>query len=287
MVSPRWWFSLRLWLLLIAWSILPLACAGPSQPPQHQGQPVAKSHSPPPRPPDPCEVAAGLRGKVAGFLDEGRLDRTVRLIQKANRLCQKSAPATWTAEVSTLAALGRYAEARALAATIDADASTGDDAKKAAAEARARCDQLDKVFPETDEAKKEMRRLFGEAAALEVEGRQDEASQRAIKEKFLAAWEAWRPNGQSLVGAGFAAKRLGEKAEAQRLFDRALVELEKAQGKPVALEVPNWFSEDLRGVLAIAWSRDGRRIAVGHGQEISIFDLTWRENFRSEGTSTM
>ena len=36
-------------------------------------------------PPDPCEVAAGLRAKVKPFLDEGRLHRTVRLIEKARR----------------------------------------------------------------------------------------------------------------------------------------------------------------------------------------------------------
>jgi WD40 repeat protein len=73
---------------------------------------------------------------------------------------------------------------------------------------------------------------------------------------------------------------LGEHAEAQRLFDRAIEDAEKAQGQDVVLEVPNGFTGD---VNAVAWSRDGRRFAAAHRREISIFDTALREKFRLRG----
>ncbi len=102
-------------------------------------------------------MAAGLRAKVKPFLDEGRLHRTVRLIQKADDLCPALAHETWAALVMTLAELGRYTEARAVAAKIDAAADAPADAKAAAVSDRERCDNLDKAFAETDEAKAAMR----------------------------------------------------------------------------------------------------------------------------------
>src|SRR6185369_485197 len=41
------------------------------------------------------------------------------------------------------------------------------------------------------------------------------------KKQFLEAWTTWRPNPRALVEAGLAAAALGERAEAQRLWDRA------------------------------------------------------------------
>jgi WD40 repeat protein len=67
----------------------------------------------------------------------------------------------------------------------------------------------------------------------------------------------------------------------QRLFDRARVELERATGRPLALDVPNGFSG---GVSAVAWSRDGKRLAIAHGVFVSILDeRTQRERLRLEG----
>src|SRR5689334_7119805 len=62
----------------------------------------------------PCEVAAELRGRVPRLMGEGKLHRTGRVIEKANRLCPGTARETWGAEVEVLAALGRYGEAKEL-----------------------------------------------------------------------------------------------------------------------------------------------------------------------------
>ena len=54
--------------------------------------------------------------------------------------------------------------------------------KGAAKEAKERCDKLDKVFPDTEDAKKEMKRLYLEALAADAE------SPKIAKEKYLANW---------------------------------------------------------------------------------------------------
>lgn len=225
--------------------------------------------------PDTCEIAAGLRAQVKPFLDEGRLHRTVKLIQKADELCPKSAPETWATLVTTLVELGKYKEALDVAKLIEKDTHAPAEAKAAVISAKEKCAQLDKVFPEKGDAKEAMKRLYLEAMAADE--KTDAESQRRAKEKYLAAWETWRPNGQALLSAGFAAKKLDQPAEAQRLFDRAIVDGEKAQHQEVKLEVPNGFN---RQATSIAWSNDGRRFAVAHQNDISIFDSTWREKFR-------
>jgi WD40 repeat protein len=255
MLSRYRWRAHRAWLPLSALLFARFSGVACSRPP----------------PPDPC---AELRGKVPGFLAEGRLYRSLRLIRKANQTCPQTAPATWAAEVSTLAELGLSSEARELSAKIEKDASAGAEAKKAAQEARALCDRLDKLFPDPDAAKKRMRRLVAEAEALGPAG-----DLRAVKEKYLAAWEAWRPNGPALVSAGLAAKRLGEKAEAQRLFDRAIEELTKAQGEPMALDV---IKQKSHSFGTFAWSPDGRLIATG-GWPMPIFDVALGATYWLEG----
>ncbi len=253
----------------------PLACSGASSPPSSARSP-AGAHAP--SSPDPCEVAAALRGKVAGLLAGGRLHRTSRLIQEANRLCPKSAPKTWAAEVATLAELGTSPETRALAAKIEKDAQAGAEARQAAREALARRERLDKAPPEPEEARKEALRLSAEAEAIAGQGPTDPASLRAVKEKYLAAWDAWHLDGQALAGAGVAAKRLGENAEAQRLFDRAIAEAERAQKSEARLELVDASRYIVR---AIAWSEDGRRIAVGYENDMGVDLLRRPKTHRS------
>ncbi|HRI66557.1 MAG TPA: WD40 repeat domain-containing protein [Polyangium sp.] len=235
---------------------------------------MAKVSAPAAPAPDPCVIAAGLRAKVKPFLEEGRLHRTVKLIEKADRLCPKSAPETRAALVTTLAELGHYEETRQVAAQIEADSKASGEDKAAATAAKERCDKLDKVFPREGEAKEAMKRLYLEALANDAD------APHVAKEKYLAAWEAWRPNGEALLSAGFAAKKLGQKAEAQRLFDRAIVDGEKDQHANVQLDVPNGFGGS---ISALAWTKDGRRLSVAHGNEISTFDSTWREKSRFRG----
>ncbi|HMY15100.1 MAG TPA: PQQ-binding-like beta-propeller repeat protein [Polyangium sp.] len=227
---------------------------------------------------DPCVVATNLRAKVKPLLDQGRLHRTVEVLKKADRLCPASAPTTWATLVTSLVELGNYSEARTLAAKIDADPRAPGETRAAASTAKAKCDELDKVFPDTADAKKEMHRLLTEART--AESANDAASLSIAEEKYLAAWSAWRPNGEALMAAGRVAMKLGQAAQAQRLFDRALADMERHQKTSVVLDVPNGFTGP---VHSLAWSPDGRRLAVAHGRNISFFGQNWVEVARFTG----
>lgn len=177
--------------------------------------------------PGPCEGARAARARVAGLRAEGRLDRALRVIHKADVDCPAEA----------LSSARDEAEIRAELAP-----------------------PRDQAFADTPETKAPMRALYRAAAQKEAEGAIEEAYGL-----YLKAWEAWRPNGQALLQAGLLAKELGRAADAQRLFDRGIAELEATAG-PVRLDATNGFDEE---VLSVAWSTGGR-IAVAAGAHVSI-----------------
>lgn len=84
----------------------------------------------------PCEVARLHRARVPGLLREGRLDRTVRVIEHADKLCPSTARASYAALLETLADLGRFDDVRAVADRVDADPSASPEARAAAKRAR-------------------------------------------------------------------------------------------------------------------------------------------------------
>lgn len=201
----------------------------------------------------PCELATRERARLPGLIAEGRLDRALRVLAKANRLCPGGRGSTWEIEVEALAEVGRYADAKALSTVIDEAAAASPAAREAARRAAAILADRDRVFPETDAAKAPMRKAYGEAREAENKG--DHALARDL---YLKAWSAWHPNGQALYAAGHNALLLGEAGTAQRLFDRALVELEKVNGANCAVDFPNGFTLASR----VQWSPDGRLLAV-------------------------
>ncbi|XXR95605.1 hypothetical protein WMF44_34920 [Sorangium sp. So ce426] len=107
----------------------------------------------------------------------------------------------------------------------------------------------------------------------------------AARAGFPEAWSLYRPNGRALWSAGLVTKETGDAAGAQRLFDRALVELEEVAGKMV---VPYLPIGSLDGTLAVAWSRDGRWLPIATGTFVSIRDqaLNLRETAQLAGTPT-
>ncbi len=285
--SRRHGWCVVLMLTALTWVVA--ACGPPQEPasrPTNSSTPGLPSAQPvvPARPPKetPCERAVQQRSRITALLAEGKLDRTARILEHADTLCPATALDFIAVRVETLAELGRYDEARRLADTIDAAPACSEADREAARRARRLVAVRDRAFPSTDEAKADMRRLFAEAtlASEQAELEMNPAMWVESKKKFLAAWEAWRPNGQALYGAGIAARELGDRAEMQRLFDRARVDLERATGKLLQLDVPNGLGE----VKAVAWSPDGRRLAVAHGNYVSIMDAqTHRERLRLVG----
>lgn len=224
----------------------------------------------------PCEQASDLRDSVLTLLSEGRLDRTIRMIERADLLCPADAPSTWATLVIALSDVGRWTEARALIAKIEAQKDAPLDARATATVVKQKLDKYEVAPPDPVAARETSRRLAFEA--------QDAASKglHAIaRTKYIAAWEAYHPNGSVLTGAGFAALRAGDRADAQRFFDRAVIDHEKATGGHLELDVPNGFGGF---VDAIAWGASGRLIAVAHRANVSVIDaITLRERVRLRG----
>src|SRR5262245_62060002 len=73
-----------------------------------------------------CLHARELRARVPGLLDEGRLDRALRVMAVAEGTCPTEEQSTWAAHVSALAAIGRSAEAMQLADRIERSDRAGD-----------------------------------------------------------------------------------------------------------------------------------------------------------------
>ena len=259
-----------------------IGCAGhpdtPSPPPAGSTRPAPSSTPPlagstPPRALSPCELAAAQRARIPALLAEGRLDRTVRVFRHADTLCPASAGESLAGRVRALAELGRIEEARQVADAIEASADASSEARGAALAARA-------------EIAKQVNRLVPVSAVTAAEASLQAAIQmldagRLVEAKrgFLEAWSLDHSSGEALYHAGHVAKESGESAEAQRLFDRAMVALERQTGTRMGLWVapPISFSS-----TRWTWSGDGRFLAVAQDQTLSIRDRqrSFRETVR-------
>jgi WD40 repeat protein len=232
-----------------------------SAPPQGSAPPSASPT--PPRALSPCERAAAERGRIPGLLAAGRLDRTVRVLRHADALCPASATESLVPWVRTLAELGRIDEAQKVADAIDARADAFPEAKTAASAAR---DAI--VGPGSkpvDPAARAAAERAIEAALVKLDAGQLAEARRG----FLGAWALDHPNGEALYYAGRAARESGDAAEAQRLFDRAMVELEKQTGKSLDVRAP---PPESFSATRWTWSGDGRFFAVAQDQTLSIRD---------------
>ncbi len=211
---------------------------------------------------------------MRGLVEQGRLDRALRVMRKANALCRQERWRTWAEEVAVLGELGLWAEMREVADEVDARGDS--EAKEAAAAARQREQKDGAPMPDSDEAKGPMRQAYEQAVLASDAGKNEEAY-----ELYRKAWELWHPNGQALMQAGLMAGLVGKKAEAQRLFDRAVVELEKVVGERLVLDTTDGFSRPLE---ALAWHRDTGAIAVAHDRYVSVLSqANLREQVRLEG----
>lgn len=212
----------------------------------------------------PCDVAARERARAAGLLAEGRLDRCIRVIRRADAMCPQSAPDTWETLMMALAEVGRADEARSVAAQIEKAAQASSESRGAAKRIVDKMSAPSSTSPDTKRAAED---AFAKATIARGNKRHGEA-----KKGFLEAWSLSKPNGRALYWAGMSAKELGDKAEAQKLFDRAMVELEITTGKPVIVEAPVYLGGSYWRGDAAAWSRDGRWFASAIGKVMTIRD---------------
>ncbi len=244
---------------------------GPQTPPSPEALPLSASVVIK----TPCEQGRELRATIPALLAQGRLDRTIRTLGRADLLCPAEAPSTWGALVVTLAEVGRNEEARALADRIDKLPDAPAEAKHGAKMARARVAGI-KLTPDTLAAREEARTLALEAQAAATKG-----DHVVAKSRWLSAYNAHRPNGPALLGAALASRALGDLADAQKLIDRAIVDYERGHGQRLELEVPNGFGGFVTGV---SWGASGRLVAVAHRSMVSIIDaVTLKERVRLRG----
>ncbi len=82
-----------------------------------------------------------------------------------------------------------------------------------------------------------------------------------------------------------AARAAGDAPGARRALDRAMAELERTVGAPVAVDVPNGFAD----VSRVEWSPNGRRMialdgeAGDDGHAAFVDTRTWRVRFTVPG----
>ncbi len=231
-----------------------------------------------------CVHARELRARAPGLLDAGRLDRAIRVLQRAEDLCAADAPATWGLRVGALAAVGRSAEALQLAARIERSDRAGDADRAAAAAARVRAEEQGRAVVDHG-SRRDAPELFdpaekrrAAAAALAQRGSAasragDHAAARAL---FLEAWATWHPDPRALIEAGLEARLAGAPAEAQALWDRAAYDDTTIAIRPeLSSGAPS-----IQAGATVAWSPDGERLAVGGDDEIAVLDAALRPTLR-------
>ena len=251
--------------------VLALACSCDRGPPVWAPSPYASSAAP-----EGCVRARALIARAPALLDEGRVDRAARALTRAEDLCPTEAPATWGKRVTALALLGRSAEALQLARRIEGSDRASEADRAAAAAARVMAEEHGRAVaaagsrrddPELfDPAEKRRERaadLFRRGVAA---ARSKDAA--GAKKLFLDAWGEWHPNPHALAQAGLAAEALGDRVEAQRLWDRAAYDDAASAPRP---EIPLLAPRAVSGAV-IAWDAEARRVAVGGDEEIAVYD---------------
>ncbi len=261
--------SSRFVFLLLAAS---LSCGPPRAlvppPPSRVGRAPALAPLAPLAPPHApsCLIAATLRARVPKNVESGWLDRALREMDRADALCPSSMRETLATKVQVWLDLGDHELARAALPRLSSFPDLTRLEREVLAKATATLEHESKRSP--DEAAKRAARART-TRGLEAYERGDAAT--ATRE-LRAAWEVLRPDGEVLRLATQAALDEAHGVltpELRRGFDRSLHELEAATKGRVAVETPSAFTSS----SSVAWSRDGRWIAVGAGRTISVFDV--------------
>lgn len=215
-------------------------------------------------PTDPCDVVSTSLARSEALVGEGRLHRATRVLAASRKACPSRAPELLARELPIHAELHAWGQVRALADVVGRDVERTPALAAAMTSALALADEGDVHPPDTDAAKAPMRDVYRRAAATEEAG--DLEGAFAL---YQEAWALWHPNGQALVQAGLVASKLGRPADAQRLFDRGLAEIQSVtrDGNAVILETPNGFEP----ISDVAWSARGR-VFVAHRNRVSVLN---------------
>ena len=245
--------------LLLTWLLLAVSCAAPTMPLASVTASAAMSASAAPSIMTPCEIAAQQRARAPGLLAEGKLNRTMRVLDKADKLCPADANKSMPALLQVTAEMGLVARAKELLAKAEKDADAG--AGQSVDVAKEWIGKYERPVDESQTAKDVRNELW--ATAEDAAEKRDWAT---AKTSYLAYWEVKHPMGEALVRAANATRELKDEVGARRLADRAIVELEAQQRKPMNVDAPNGFG----GIAGLTVSPSGRMLAVANESQISI-----------------
>lgn len=213
---------------------------------------------------------------MPALLSEGKLGRAARVLERAAATCPERARDGLAAYVELLVDLDRFDEAAALIPKIEAREDLTAELVAAARSAKDRLAKLD-AKPTDATAAKEL----SAARLVEAQEAQGRGDHKAARDKYLAAWDAHHPNGDALWQAGLEAKEAGDPAQAQRLFDRAIVDLERATSSKLSLYVENGLAQPPADVT---WLDGGKTLLIADGDDLLVIDaLTWTRRLAIEG----
>ncbi|HOU92571.1 MAG TPA: WD40 repeat domain-containing protein, partial [Polyangiaceae bacterium] len=119
------------------------------------------------------------------------------------------------------------------------------------------------------------------ARTIEGDPRATDADRAAARRVLgiVAERDRTSPDPEALYAAARNAKRAGRAAEAQRLLDRAVSELERVTGAEVTTDAPERMCP-----ATVTWSPDGALLAVTDGMDVVVREVaTLRERVRLGG----
>jgi WD40 repeat protein len=236
----------------------------------------ASASATPKGPTKECLAATAQRARVPELVTQGKLGRAARVLERAAQLCADDVREGWPAYLDVLIDLDRFDDARAIVEKIDALKDAPPALVAASKGAKDRLAKLD-AKPTDAAAAKEL----ATARLVEAQEAQGRGDHKAAQAKYLAAWEASHPNGEALRQAGLEAKESGDPVAAQRLFDRAIVDLEKETGGKLALYTENGLAQPPADVT---WLDGGKTLLIADGDDLLVLDaLTWTPRLSIEG----
>jgi WD40 repeat protein len=231
-----------------------IGCGGSVAPPPAPRAPVVEVGS-------TCIKIEAEATNVAALLDGGHILRAAGALEAIEPECRARLGTRWVQGAEALADLRRFEPARQHAQAILESALPIADKRRARAILR-RVADAGKLPTETDRALA----LYDSGLAAERAGRLRRASRL-----YTQSWEALQPNGPALLGAARVAQQRGKTAEAQRLFDRTLVEVEATTGESVRPVRRPLAEASASGPLA--FGRNDSLLLVANASAVEVWDL--------------
>lgn len=245
-------------------TLLLIAACAPSERPA-QVAPAGASAPAPGAPSPACESAATLRGRAAKVVQGGKLDRTVRLLEKADRLCPAERAESAKLLVSTLLTLGLPERASAAAEERLAERALDPELRRELERLQQRADEDLGRFEQAAKNRHEADALLGRARVIARHRRV--AEYPAAVELCEKARSLSPPNGEALL----LASELTVRDAAAALWDRARVDFERATGQSARPTHPTLRE----GMRRLALDHENRVVVVtkaGDEGTVAILD---------------